>query len=368
MIPFLELNSGYFELKEDIDLAVSRVFNNGQYILGDEVHAFEEEWANFCGADFCSSVGNGLDALVLSLNALGVGPGDEVILPAHTFIATWLAVSRVGAKIVPIDVSNDGYNIDHSKIRESINSRTKAIICVHLYGEPCNLIEINKVAKENNLYVIEDAAQAHGAKYNGKRIGAHSDVVCWSFYPAKNLGAFGDGGAITTNKKDIYENIKMLRNYGSNEKYVNEIKGFNTRLDPIQASILRVKLKFLEEWNFRREKIAQIYLEGLGDIQLFDMPLTNKNNTNAWHLFVIKTPIREKVIRFLEESDIGYSIHYPIPPHKQIAYKDDDFSSYDLSNTEILAKSIISLPIGPHLSIDNAYKVVEKLNLNFANS
>src|SRR6056297_3919445 len=263
MIPFLDLRAAYLELKFDIDTATARVLDSGWYILGPEVEAFEAEWAAYCEARHAVGLANGLDALTLSLRALEIGPGDEVIVPSNTYIATCLAVAGVGATPVPVEPDPATHNIDPARIEAAITPQTRAILPVHLYGQPADMDPILGIARRHGLRVIEDAAQAHGARYKGKRIGAHGDIVCWSFYPGKNLGAMGDAGAITTDDPDLAERISLLRNYGSRQKYVNEEAGINSRLDPVQAAVLRVKLKVLDEWTERRRKLAAAYTEGL---------------------------------------------------------------------------------------------------------
>ncbi|MBL8510604.1 MAG: DegT/DnrJ/EryC1/StrS family aminotransferase, partial [Betaproteobacteria bacterium] len=263
IVPFLDLKAAHHEQAEAIEAATLRVLRSGHYILGEELQAFEDEYANYVGARHCVGLANGLDALHLALLALDVGPGDEVIVPSNTFIATWLAVTQCGATPVPVEPHLSTYNIDERKIEAAITSRTKAIIPVHLYGLPANLAPIIAIARAHNLKVLEDAAQAQGALYQGQRIGAHGDIVAWSFYPGKNLGAVGDAGAITTNNPELADRISILRNYGSRVKYVNDIIGYNSRLDPIQAAVLRVKLKYLDQCNQRRTQIAQRYSEGL---------------------------------------------------------------------------------------------------------
>jgi len=252
MIPFLDLGAAYRELKTEIDAAVHRVLDSGWYILGPEVEAFEAEWAAFCEADHAVGVANGLDALILALRALDIGAGDEVIVPSNTYVATWLAVTAVGARPVPVEPDLATHNIDPARIAAAISPATRALLPVHLYGQPADLDPILTIARQHGLTVIEDAAQAHGARYKGQRIGAHGDVVCWSFYPGKNLGAQGDGGAVTTNRADLADRISVLRNYGSRVKYVNEVQGVNSRLDPIQAAVLRAKLRHLDAWTERR--------------------------------------------------------------------------------------------------------------------
>ena len=257
-VPFLDLQAGYLELKEEIDAAVARVLQSGWYILGPEVSAFEEEFASYCGADHCIGVGNGLEALHLALLAMGIGPGHEVIVASNTFIATWLAVSMAGAVPVPVEPDPATHNLDPGRMEAAITERTKAILPTHLYGQPADLDPILDIARRHGLKVLEDAAQAHGARYKGKRVGGHGDAVAWSFYPGKNLGAFGDGGAVTTNDADLASRIRTLGNYGSREKYVNEVRGFNSRLDPLQAAVLSVKLRYLDEWNARRRAVASL--------------------------------------------------------------------------------------------------------------
>uniref|UniRef100_UPI0025795D7F DegT/DnrJ/EryC1/StrS family aminotransferase n=1 Tax=Thioclava sp. UBA3469 TaxID=1947693 RepID=UPI0025795D7F len=275
IIPFLDLGAAYRELKTEIDAAVMRVLESGWYILGPEVEAFEAEWAEYCGASHAVGLGNGLDALILALRTLDVGPGDEVIVPSNTYIATWLAVSAVGAIPVPVEPDTATHNIDPARLAAAVTERTKVLLPVHLYGQPADLDPILKLAREKGIAVVEDAAQAHGARYKGQRIGAHGDVVCWSFYPGKNLGALGDGGAITTNREDLADRIRVLRNYGSREKYVNEIKGVNSRLDPIQAAVLRAKLPYLDAWTERRREIATAYGEGLAGGKLIPPHVPN---------------------------------------------------------------------------------------------
>jgi dTDP-4-amino-4,6-dideoxygalactose transaminase len=359
-VPFLPLQLGYRELKNDIDGAALRVLNSGSYILGHEVEAFEEEYAQFCGARFCIGVGNGLDAVEHALRATGVSPGDEVIVPTNTYIASWLAITRCGAIPVPVEPNEKTYNIESEQIEAAISPRTKAILVVHLYGQPVNLNPILQLGKDHGVKVIEDAAQAHGALYQGKRIGAHSDAVAWSFYPGKNLGALGDGGAVTTNNEEIANQVRILRNYGSKTKYLNELKGTNSRLDSIQAAFLRVKLNHLADWNRRRQDIAEKYfidLAGLKDLVV--LPEIISEAQSAWHLFVIRVLEREKVQSALAEAGIETIIHYPVPPHKQKAYS--EFSSRSFPVAEKLGAQVLSLPIGPHLRADQAEHVMGQL-------
>lgn len=360
-IPFLDLKAAYLELQPEIDEAVQRVMHSGYYILGPEVEAFEDEFAAYCGAKYCIGVANGLDALTLSLTALGIGRGDEVIVPSNTYIATWLAVSQCGATPIPVEPSLSTYNIDPSKIEAAITPKTKAILPVHLYGQPADLAPILALAKQYNLKVVEDAAQAHGATYQGQRIGGHGDAVTWSFYPGKNLGALGDGGAITTNDEQLAQRLRTLRNYGSSVKYVNDEKGFNSRLDPLQAAILRVKLKYLDQWNQRRQMIAQRYQTELSTTDLV-LPQIMPQAKSAWHLFVVRTPERQALQDRLSTAGVGHLIHYPIPPHQQKAYQQEAAQmGMSLPLAEQLATEVLSLPIGPHLSQDDVGYIIQSL-------
>jgi dTDP-4-amino-4,6-dideoxygalactose transaminase len=358
MIPFLDLKAPYFELKQEIDEAVARVLSSGWYIGGTEVDQFEAEYAAYCGAAQAVGVANGLDALHLALRALDVGPGDEVIVPSNTYIATWLAVSQCGAKPVPVEPNARTYNIDPTRIETAITSRTKVILPVHLYGQPADMDPILLIANKHGLRVLEDGAQAHGARYKGRRIGAHGDVVAWSFYPGKNLGAYGDGGAITTNDSAIADRIRVLRNYGSRVKYVNDVQGFNSRLDPIQAAALRVKLKLLDAWNERRTEIASVYQTELLKTDL-TLPFVPEWAGPAWHLYVVQHPQREVLQKEMVKADIGTLIHYPIPPHLQEAYAEAKFVEGQFPLAEKIAKQCISLPIGPHLNKTHASEVIK---------
>lgn len=358
-VPFLDLRAAYLELKPEIDAAIARVLDSGWYILGPEVDAFEEEWAAYCEASYAVGVGNGLDALTLALRALDIGPGDEVIVPSNTYIATWLAVSAVGATPVPVEPDPATYNIDPVHIAAAVTPRTRALLPVHLYGQPSDLDPILAIARQYSLAVVEDAAQAHGARYKGHRIGAHSDVVCWSFYPGKNLGALGDAGAITTNRADLADRIRVLRNYGSREKYVNEVKGVNSRIDPIQAAVLRVKLKVLDKWTERRRHIADLYNEGLANSSLI-IPQVPAWSEPAWHLYVIRITERDALQDRLEQAGICTLIHYPISPHCQEAFSGQVFSALPLADR--LPPEILSLPISPHLTPCQAAKVIHECN------
>ena len=360
MIPFLDLGAAYREIKPEIDTAIHRVLDSGWYILGPEVEAFEEEWTAYCGSAHAVGLANGLDALILALRALDVGPGDEVIVPSNTYIATWLAVSAVGARPVPVEPDPATHNIDPARIAAALTDRTKAILPVHLYGQPADLDPIMTIARAHGLAVVEDAAQAHGASYKGRRIGAHGDIVCWSFYPGKNLGALGDAGAITTDNPDLAERIRVLRNYGSRVKYVNEVQGANSRLDPLQAAVLRVKLGHLDAWTDRRRALAAQYLAGLAGTELI-LPHVPNWADPAWHLFVVRTKARETLQTRLTAAGIGTLIHYPIPPHLQAAYADMAFAPEALPLARQLADEVLSLPIGPHMSTDDVETVLGRI-------
>src|SRR6056297_3252430 len=346
-IPFLDLRAAYLELKLEIDAAVARVLDSGWYILGPEVEAFESEWAAYCGADHAVGLANGLDALILALRALDIGPGDEVIVPSNTYIATWLAVSAVGATPVPVEPDPATHNIDPARIADAITPRTRVLLPVHLYGQPADMDPILKCARAHSLAVVEDAAQAHGALYKGQTIGAHGDIVCWSFYPGKNLGALGDAGAVTTNDAALAERVALLRNYGSKKKYTNEEAGVNSRLDPLQAAVLRVKLAALDDWTNRRRAVAARYAEGLTNSDLI-LPHVPDWAEPVWHLYVVRSPAREEVQARLTESGIDTLIHYPIPPHMQAAYIELRIAYDALPLARQLAAEVLSLPMGPH--------------------
>jgi len=364
-VPFLDLKAQYLELREEVRSAISRVSESGSYILGPEVEAFESEYAAYCGAAYCIGVANGLDALHLALRAMGVGPGDEVIVPSNTYIATWLAVSQCGAIPVPVEPDALTCNIDIARIEAAITPRTRAILPVHLYGQPADLDAIMAIARRHGLRVLEDAAQAHGARYKGQRIGGHGDAVAWSFYPGKNLGALGDGGAVTTNDPGIADRLRVLRNYGSREKYVNEVQGWNSRLDPLQAAVLRVKLAHLEAWNARRRVISAQYLRTLQDCGLI-LPHVAEWADPVWHLFVVRHPRRDVLQARLAEAGVGTLIHYPVPPHRQQAYAELDIPEDACPRADQLASEVLSLPIGPHQTADATMRVIEAVRLAVA--
>jgi dTDP-4-amino-4,6-dideoxygalactose transaminase len=361
-VPFLDLKATQIELRTELEQGFDRILNSGWYILGPEVDAFEAEYAAYCEAKYCVGVANGLDALHLALLALGVEPGDEVIVPSNTYIATWLAVSQCGAIPVPVEPDAATYNIDPTLIEAAITSRTKVILPVHLYGQPADMAPILSIARKHGLRVLEDGAQAHGSRYQGKRIGAHGDVVAWSFYPGKNLGAYGDGGAITTDDLEIADRINVLRNYGSRIKYVNEVRGFNSRLDPLQAAALRVKLKVLDEWNARRAHIAANYNNELVNTGLI-LPAVPEWAEPVWHLYVVQHPQRDALQKQLAEAGIGSLIHYPIPPHLQAAYAELGFGEGDFPIAEQIHQNVLSLPIGPHLEPKSVNAIIKAFEI-----
>jgi len=350
-VTFLDIKAPHVELRAELEEAYDRTLNSGWYILGNEVKQFEQEFAVYCEAEHCIGVGNGLDALHLILRAYGIGEGDEVIVPSNTYIATWLAASYAGATPIPVEPDGRTYNIDPMRIEAAITTRTKAIIAVHLYGQPADMDAINAIAKKHNLKVIEDAAQAHGAKYKGRRVGSLGDAAGFSFYPGKNLGAIGDGGAVTTNDQELADKVRMLGNYGSKVKYHNQVKGFNSRLDELQAAFLREKLKKLDEWNSRRKVIAAEYLRALSGCG-FILPVVPDWADPVWHLFVVRSANRDGLQVELNEAGISTMIHYPIPPHLQPAYAELNFGAGDFPIAEAIHDQVLSLPIGPQMRLD----------------
>ena len=365
MIPFLDLKAASDELHDELQAALERVLSSGWYVLGAEVEAFEQAYASHCEASHCIGVANGLDALYLALNAMDVGPGDEVIVPSNTYIACWLAVSMCGATPVPVEPDESTHNLDPNRVEAAITPRTRVIMPVHLYGLPAELDPILSIAKRRGLRVLEDAAQAHGARYKGRPIGGHSDAVAWSFYPGKNMGALGDGGAVTTNDPTIADRVRMLRNYGSHRKYVNEVRGVNSRLDEIQAAVLAVKLGHLADWNARRARLAAYYRDALAGTELV-LPAEPADITPAWHLFVVRHPRRDALAAALAERKIGTLIHYPIPPHLQKAYADLGLGAGAYPIAERLADEVLSLPLWPQMQTEQVDAVVAALKTALA--
>ena len=358
-VEFLSLKAAYEELRPEIDTAVSRVLASGRYLLGPELESFEREFARYVGAPHCVCVGSGLDALIFSLRSMGVGTGDEVLVPALTFVATWLAVTHVGATPVPVEPDPRTCNLDPQRLEDAITSRTRAVIPVHLYGQPADLDAIAEIAARRGLRVLEDAAQAHGARYRGRRVGGIGDAA-WSFYPGKNLGAFGDAGAVTTRDGDFADEIRRLRNYGSREKYHHEVAGWNSRVDELQAAILRVRLAALDAWNARRAAIASLYLEALAETSLV-LPHVPDWADPVWHLFVVRSPQRDALREHLAAAGVETGVHYPIPPHLQPAYRALGIAPGKLPISEAIHREVLSLPIGPHLPRDHARFAIDAI-------
>lgn len=361
-VPFLDFVAPYEELKPELDAAYERFMRSAWYILGKECEAFEQEFAAYCGSKYCVGVGNGLEALHLLLRAYGIGKGDEVIVPSNTYIATWLAVSYADATVVPVECDPRTYNLDPARIEAAITPRTKAIMPVHLYGQTADMDAIMTIAEKHGLKVIEDNAQAQGARCRGRRTGALGHAAGHSFYPGKNLGAFGDGGAITTDDAEVADRVRTLRNYGSKKKYYNEVRGYNSRLDEMQAALLRVKLKVLDEWNQRRAKVAQRYLKEIKPAQGLILPLIPDWAEPVWHLFVIRHPKRDELQQKLNAMGIGTLIHYPVPAHLSGAYADAGWKRGDFPLAENSADTVLSLPIGPHITNEQVGMVIDAIN------
>jgi dTDP-4-amino-4,6-dideoxygalactose transaminase len=364
VVPFLDLKRLHEEIREPLEVAFKRVLDSGWFITGPEVEAFEAEFAAYSDVKHCVGLGNGLDAIHLLLRAYEIGPGDEVIVPSNTFIATWLAVSQCGATPVPVEPGINTHNIDSEKLVAAITPRTKAIIPVHLYGQPADMDPINAIAKQYSLIVIEDAAQAQGARYKGRRVGSLGHAAATSFYPGKNLGALGDAGAILTNDSVIAEKVRLLRNYGSQIKYKHDVTGYNTRLDEMQAAFLRVKLGVLDKWNESRRTVANNYTAQLQNLNLENsgiyLPYTPEWAEPVWHLYVIRSKHRNALRNHLDNSGIATVIHYPIPPHLQSCYS--EFSNLSLPIAETLANEVLSIPMSSAIKEDEIAAVVEALS------
>ena len=358
-IPFLDVPAIYAELQDELDAAARSVMSSGAYILGPEVTAFEEEFAAYCGTSHAIGVGSGLDALRLTLLGYGVGPGDEVIVPSNTFIATWLGVSQAGATPVPVEPDPLTHNITAAAIEPAISRRTKAILPVHLYGQAADMDAIVALGRDRGIPVVEDAAQAHGALYRGRRAGSLGDAAAFSFYPGKNLGALGDGGAVTTNDAALAERVRMLRNYGSKLKYHHDLPGLNSRLDSLQAAFLRVKLRYLDAFNDRRRAVAGRYLDRLDSA--VTLPVVPDWAEPVWHLFVVRHPQRDALQSRLGELGVDTIIHYPIAPHRSGAYS--DYAEVQLPIAEELAAEVLSLPIGPHLQAHDVDRVADAVRV-----
>lgn len=359
-IPFISLDSQHAEIKAHVHKAFQNVYEQNWFILGKEVEAFEQEYAAFCNASHCISVGNGLDALFISLKACGIGPGDEVIVPSHTFVATWLAVARTGATIVPVEPNLSAFNIDARTILPAITEKTRGIIPVHLYGQPCDMSFLNE-ARSRNIFVIEDNAQAHGAKWNNLVTGGIGDISATSFYPAKNLGCLGDGGAVVTNNDKFDQYARRYRNYGFSEKNVSDSQGVNSRLDEIQAAVLRIKLRYLQEWNAERKRLAGLYFAGLKGIEALKLPVAIPGATHVFHLFVVRTSRRDELRNHLTSMKIGTGIHYPTPPHLQESFRILGFKKGDFPIAEEIANTSLSLPLYPGMETSDVEYVCDTI-------
>ena len=360
MIQLVDLNAQYHTIKSEVDSAIQRVIDSSAFVGGKEVKRFEAEFAAYCETKACVGVGNGTDALFLTLKAMGIGPGDEVITVAHTFIATSEAISMTGARPVFVDIKEDTMLMDPALLERAITPRTKAIVPVHLYGQPCDLDAIIEIAERHGLKVIEDAAQAHGARWRGRRVGSIGDAACFSFYPGKNLGAYGDAGAVVSQDEELIERIRMLANHGRLEKYTHKMEGVNSRLDGLQAAILRVKLRHLDEWNESRRRLADYYMERLTFPDLI-LPLVSESAQPVWHLFVVRSGERDRLQAQLKSEGVATGVHYPVPLHVQPAYEHMAIPHGTLPITERVAKEVVSLPMYPELTEDNIDSVCSAL-------
>jgi dTDP-4-amino-4,6-dideoxygalactose transaminase len=361
-IPFVDLGAQYASIKNEVDRALHKVLGATTFVGGEEVALFESNFASYCGVKHAVGVANGTDALRLALKALDIGPGDEVITVAHTFIATAAAITMAGARPVFVDIDPDTYTIDVSQIESAITPQTKAIIPVHIYGQPADMGRILEIAQKRSLYVIEDAAQAHGAEYNGKRVGSVGDIGCFSFYPGKNLGAYGDGGAITTNNDQIAERIMLLRDHGRISKYEHAVVGFNSRLDTVQAAVLNVKLRHLDKWNYQRQRAATWYNAMLSQMGIRTPPC-RAGSTHVYHLYVIEMENREILQSRLKAAGISSGVHYPIPLHLQPALARLGYGTGDFPHSERAAQRIISLPIFPELTREQKHHVINTIKV-----
>lgn len=349
-VPFLDLKKINGRYQQEFAKALDKAITSGWFIMGEELAAFEKEFAAYCQTTNCIGVANGLDALFIALKMLGVGKGDEVLVPSNTYIATWLAVNMTGATPVPVEPRADTYNINPDLIEQKITAKTKAIMPVHLYGQACEMDAIMKIARAHNLYVVEDNAQSQGATWNGKVTGSFGDINGTSFYPGKNLGALGDGGAITTDNLPLATRTAAYRNYGSEKKYYNEVQGINSRLDDLQAAFLRIKLRDLDATNKQRNIIADRYTEALNGVGDLVLPVVAAGATHVYHLYVVRTQKRDALAEYLKKNDIGIVVHYPIPPHLQKAYAGMQFAKGDFPISETIAETCISLPLWPGMT------------------
>lgn len=364
-VTLTDLKIQYRRIKPEVDKVIKKVISNGDFILGKEVYDFENDFANYCNVKHAVGVGSGLSALELGMRALKIGTGDEVITPANSFIASASAISITGARPVFVDCRVEDFNIDPSLIEKKVTKKTKAIMPVHLFGQPGPMNNILKIARKYNLYVVEDACQAHGAVYKNKKVGSLGDFGAFSFYPSKNLGAYGDGGILTTNNKRLAETVSMMRNYGQERKYYHKFFAWNSRLDNLQAALLSVKLKYLDQWNMKRARNAKLYTSILKGLPVIT-PLTNPDRTHVYHLYVIRTKSRDKLASFLKTNGISTGIHYPIPIHLQKAYRDLGYKKGDFPVTETLAKEMLSLPMYSELTRKQIKRVTDSIKSFFS--
>ncbi|MBI5416098.1 MAG: DegT/DnrJ/EryC1/StrS family aminotransferase [Candidatus Omnitrophica bacterium] len=360
-VPFIDFREQYHAIKDKVDAGLKKVFEDGSFILGPQEKAFEEEFARYCEAQYAVGVNSGTDALYLALLALDIGPGDEVIVPTFTFIATALCVSYTGARPVFVDIEDRTYNIDPARFKAAVTRKTKAVIPVHIYGQPANMDEINAIAQKHKIAVVEDACQAHGATYNGKKAGSLGEVSCFSFYPTKSLGAFGDGGMVVTSDKNIYEKMFMLRDYGRKGRYDHKIQGYNSRLDTVQAVVLSAKLPLLDEWNRMRNGVAASYCKLLENESGIKVPVIQKDRTHVFQTFAVRLSNRDKICEAMQKSGAGVLIHYPIPLHLQEAYAELGYKKGDFPVAEQLCREILSLPMFPHMKKDQVEYVCDTL-------
>lgn len=361
IVPFVDLKAQYQTIASPVDEAIRRVVADADFVLGKDVKKFEREFADFCEAEYAVGVDSGTSALELALRAYGIGEGSEVITVSHTFVATVAAISYTGARPVLVDIDQDTYNIDTRKIEAAITDRTKAVVPVHLYGQSADLEPLLAIARNHNLIVIEDACQAHGARYKGRRVGALSDMGCFSFYPGKNLGAYGDAGMVVTNDKEAAERVRLLRNYGQTQKYQHTIMGYNRRLDSLQAAVLRVKLQHLDEWNASRQRAARLYDKLLENAQGIKTPYVAEESSHAYHLYVVQHPQRDRLMGYLRDQGVATGLHYPTPVHLQPCYEELGLGSGALPVTEALASRVLSLPMFAEITNEQIQYVCEHI-------
>lgn len=359
-IPVIDLKKQYESIRPELDDAISRVLAKGSFILGAEVVAFEQEFAEYCEVPYAVGVASGTEALQLALLACGVGENDEVLTTAHTAVATVSAIEATGAHPVLVDIDLNRYALNPNLLAQSITPRTRAIIPVHLYGCPVDMNPVIRFAREKKLFVVEDCSQAHGALYERRKVGSLGDIAAFSFYPTKNLGAFGDGGAVVTDNAELAEKVRLLRQYGWKEHYISSVKGINSRLDELQAGILRVKLRHLDEWNLRRRELANLYYELLAETELV-LPALPENSSHVFHQFVIRHPQRDALKNYLKERGIYSLIHYPVPIHLQPAYAELGYSAGSLPNTKLASREVLSLPLYPELTEEKIKRVCQNV-------